>query len=102
MDTSYTYLTTEELAARIKYDCRTIRQCLKDTVLLEGNNYIKPFGRRKFLFLWKAVEQEMLSDSRNDELSIPMAGGSICHGKIRTRKETGRLYLDFFYKGIRC
>ena len=41
MSTSYTYLTTEELAERIKYDCRTIRQSLKDTVLLEG--VIPPF-----------------------------------------------------------
>ncbi len=36
MDSSYTYLTTEELAQRIKYDCRTIRQQLKDSVLIEG------------------------------------------------------------------
>lgn len=80
MDTSYTYLTTEELAARIKYDCRTIRQCLKDTVLLEGKHYIKPFGRRKILFLWEAVEQEMLAGAREDDLAIPMAGGGVCHG----------------------
>lgn len=80
MDTSYTYLTTEELAARIKYDCRTIRQCLKDTVLLEGKHYIKPFGRRKILFLWEAVEQEMMASSADESLSIPMAGGGVCHG----------------------
>nr|WP_311948059.1 hypothetical protein [Halomonas piscis] len=80
METSYTYLTTEELAARIKYDCRTIRQCLKDTVLLEGKHYIKPFGRRKILFLWEAVEQEMLAVSANEDMSIPMAGGGVCHG----------------------
>lgn len=30
------YLTTDELAARIKYDARTIRDRLKDSVLLEG------------------------------------------------------------------
>lgn len=80
MEASYTYLTTEELAARIKYDCRTIRQCLKDTVLLEGKHYIKPFGRRKILFLWEAVEQEMLTKAPNDDLAIPMAGGGVCHG----------------------
>lgn len=32
---SQTFLTTEELAARIKYDVRTIRDRLKDSVLLE-------------------------------------------------------------------
>jgi len=81
MENSHTYLTTEELAERIKYDCRTIRQCLKDTVLLEGKHYIKPFGRRKILFLWEAVEKEMLVSARKQEqLSIPMANGAVCHG----------------------
>lgn len=31
-----TYLTTAELADRIKYDERTIRDQMKDSVLLEG------------------------------------------------------------------
>ena len=44
-----TYLTTEELAARIKYDARTIRNQLKDSVLLEGVHYIRPFGGRKMV-----------------------------------------------------
>ena len=35
MDT-FTYLTTDELSDRIKYDARTIRNRLKDSVLLEG------------------------------------------------------------------
>jgi len=34
-----TYLTTEELSAKIKYDPRTIRERLKDSVLLEGRHY---------------------------------------------------------------
>lgn len=46
-----TYLTTEELAQRIKYDPRTIRDRLKDSVLLEGIHYIRPFGGRKILYL---------------------------------------------------
>ena len=40
---SNTYLTTEELAERIKYNPRTIRNDLKDHVLLEGRHYIRPF-----------------------------------------------------------
>ena len=40
---AHTYLTTEELSARIKYDVRTIRQCLKDAVLHDGVHYIRPF-----------------------------------------------------------
>ncbi len=42
-----TYLTTKELSDRIKYDARTIRNQLKDSVLLEGVHYIRPFGGRK-------------------------------------------------------
>src|SRR5262245_19115360 len=36
-------LTTDELATRIKYDSRTIRERLKDSVLIEGIHYIRPF-----------------------------------------------------------
>ncbi|MGH8113249.1 MAG: hypothetical protein ACREPL_15235 [Rhodanobacteraceae bacterium] len=54
-----TYLTTEQLSERIHYDCRTIRNCLKDSVLLEGVHYIRPFGRRKLLFLWEAIERDI-------------------------------------------
>ncbi len=56
---SQTYLTTEELAARIKYDPRTIRNQLKDSVLLEGVHYFRPFGGRKILFVWEKIEADM-------------------------------------------
>lgn len=42
-----TYLTTEQLASRIHYDTRTIRERLKDAVLFEGTHYFRPFGGRK-------------------------------------------------------
>jgi len=74
-----TYLTTEELSERIKYDPRTIRQCLKDSVLLEGKHYIRPFGGRKILYIWEIIEEDMLSMSQNN-LAIPMASGGVCHG----------------------
>ena len=51
MDT-FTYLTTDELAAKIKYDPRTIRNRLLNSVLLEGIHYIRPFGGRKILYIW--------------------------------------------------
>jgi len=75
-----TYLTTEELSARIKYDPRTIRERLKDSVLLEGVHYIRPFGGRKILYLWERIERDMRVRSDDDELAIPMANGGICHG----------------------
>lgn len=55
-----TYLTTDELASRIKYEPRTIRERLKDSVLLEGVHYIRPFGGRKILYLWEKVEEDMM------------------------------------------
>ena len=42
-----TFLTTDQLAERIQYDARTIREQLKDSVLIEGVHYVRPFGRRK-------------------------------------------------------
>jgi len=75
-----TYLTTEELADRIKYDPRTIRQQLKDSVLLEGVHYIRPFGGRKILFIWEQIEEDMVSFSRSDAYMLPMANGGVCHG----------------------
>ena len=60
---SHTYLTTEELSMRIKYDARTIRNQLKDSVFLEGIHYIRPFGGRKLLFIWEPIEEELLKNS---------------------------------------
>ena len=57
---TYTYLTTQELASKIRYDARTIRNQLKDSVLVEGVHYIKPFGGRKILYLWENIEKDML------------------------------------------
>lgn len=76
---SMTYLTTEELSSKIKYDPRTIRQSLKDSVLLEGKHYIRPFGGRKILYLWEAIEEEMLG-SEQSSLAIPLASGGVAHG----------------------
>jgi hypothetical protein len=75
-----TYLTTEELAARIKYDSRTIRDRLKDSVLLEGRHYIRPFGGRKTLYIWENVEQDMFVYSKDMSVGIPMASGVALHG----------------------
>jgi hypothetical protein len=60
---SMTYLTTNELASRIKYDARTIRDCLKDSVLLEGIHYFRPFSGRKILFIWEKIETDMVAES---------------------------------------
>ena len=77
---SLTYLTTSELAGYIKYDCRTIRERLKDSVLLEGVHYIRPFGGRKILYIWERIESDMFAKSESNNLGIPMANGGVCHG----------------------
>ncbi|OIQ85266.1 hypothetical protein GALL_328940 [mine drainage metagenome] len=76
---SSTFLTTEQLSKRIQYDARTIRNQLKDSVLLEGVHYIRPFGRRKILFIWEAIERD-ISHASSNAFGIPMANGGICNG----------------------
>lgn len=78
-----TYLTTEELSSRIKYDPRTIRERLKDSVLLEGVHYVRPFGGRKILYVWEAIERDMkarIESQRSSASMIPMANGGLIHG----------------------
>jgi hypothetical protein len=80
---SQTYLTTDELSSRIKYDVRTIRERLKDSVLIEGVHYLRPFGGRKILFVWEAIERDMKTVSFQRPVgfnAIPMANGAILHG----------------------
>ena len=78
-----TYLTTDELSSRIKYDVRTIRERLKDSVLHEGVHYLRPFGGRKILFVWEAIERDMKIASFQQPIgmgAIPMANGAVPHG----------------------
>ena len=75
-----TYLTTDELSARIKYDQRTIRERLKDSVLIEGQHYVRPFGGRKILYLWENIERDMAALSHAQVQAIPMASGAVLHG----------------------
>ena len=77
---SSTYLTTEQLSERIHYDVRTIRNRLKDGVLLEGIHYIRPFGGRKLLFVWEAIERDIHTASSAHTPLIPMANGGVAHG----------------------
>lgn len=76
---STTYLTTQELSERIKYDPRTIRERLKDSVLIEGRHYLKPFGGRKILYIWEVIEADM-ARMTSKTFGIPMANGGECNG----------------------
>jgi len=96
---SNTYLSTDQLAGRLPYSPRTIRDDLKDSVLIEGIHYIRPFGRRKILYIWEAIESDLLNGfkpqveapipvkegicnttPRSAAIGIPMANGGHCHG----------------------
>ncbi len=74
-----TYLTTDALAQRIHYDARTIRDRLKDSVLLEGIHYFRPFGGRKILYIWEAIERDMQLAPVSEDNLIPMANGGVCN-----------------------
>ena len=54
-----TYLTTQELSQMIKYDERTIRNQLKDSVLIEGIHYFRPCGGHKILYILEQIEKDM-------------------------------------------
>lgn len=77
-----TYLTTDELSVRIKYDVRTIRERMKDSVLIEGIHYFRPFGGRKILYIWESIQRDMhgsTSARPSTMAGIPMANGSMLH-----------------------
>jgi hypothetical protein len=75
-----TYLTTDELASRIRYDARTVRDRLKDSVLIEGRHYFRPFGGRKTLYIWENIVQDMMEHSSSASMAIPLANGGTLHG----------------------
>jgi len=80
MNSQSTYLTTQELSGRIKYDARYIRNILKDSVFIEGIHYIRPFGGRKILYLWEPIERDMKFQSEAEAPIVPLAAGGTIHG----------------------
>lgn len=56
----YTYLTTDELAPRLRYDPRTIREGMQ-SIMTEGVHYVRGPGGRKLLWIWENIESDMLA-----------------------------------------
>lgn len=79
MSATRTYLTTEQLAERIHYDARSIRNMLLDAYLFEGRHYVRPFGRRKILFIWETIEADWLS-STHDSIGMMNEAQEVFHG----------------------
>ncbi|KZZ55998.1 hypothetical protein A3760_31550 [Oleiphilus sp. HI0122] len=60
------------MASRIKYEPRTIRNQLMDSCLIEGRHYLRPFGRRKILFIWEHIEKDLMLGC-SDTIGMPLA-----------------------------
>jgi hypothetical protein len=56
---SPTYMTCAELADRLRVSERTIREDWKDSILIEGRHWVKPFGRRRILFMWEQIQEDI-------------------------------------------
>lgn len=72
------YLTVTQLSERIHYHPKYINQTLRDSVLLEGIHYVRPFGGKKILYLWDTIEREFMKSNQNS--SIPLLKGGVCRG----------------------
>ena len=75
-----TLLTATELADRIHFSSTYINHALRDTIFLQGQHYIRPFGGRKIFYIWEEVEKEMFKVTVRPMMAIPMSKGGICHG----------------------
>ena len=56
---SRTLLSSSQLAERINFSSAYINHALKDSVFLQGQHYIRPFGGRKILYVWERIEEDM-------------------------------------------
>jgi hypothetical protein len=79
------YLTAEQLAKKIHYSPRYIREKMINDVLQEGEHFIRPFGGRRILFIWENIERDMLKVSpeiKKAEMGsvIPLSRGGVCYG----------------------
>ena len=77
---SRTLLSSSQLAERISFSSAYINHALKDTIFLQGQHYIRPFGGRKIFYIWEEVEKEMFKTTVRPVIAIPMAKGGICRG----------------------
>ena len=52
-----TYIDVNELAVRLSYNPRYITNRLRPERLTEGRHFVRPFGGRKVLYIWEAIEE---------------------------------------------
>lgn len=75
----YTLLSTEDLAARIGYQPRTIRNTWLGVRLFAGIHYFRLPKARKYVFLWENIVRDVLNGTP-PEINIPMANGGVARG----------------------
>lgn len=74
-----TFLTGAQLAKRLHYSERHIREYLKDRHFVEGVHYVRLPGARRILYVWENIANDMLGNKEAMD-TIPMANGGVCHG----------------------
>lgn len=76
---SHNYLTTEQLAERLQYNGRTIHNKLVDPCLIGGRHYVRSFGRRKMLSIWKRFTKLTLEINKTcwSSFSLFIVWGSV-------------------------
>jgi hypothetical protein len=73
-----TYLTTDELSAKFKYDRRTIRDRLKDSVLLEGRHLSPSHAQMLRLCMgWRNADVESIINwlQQRKQQTVQVLGG---------------------------
>lgn len=78
---------------------RTIRNQLKDTVLIENIHYIRPFGGRKILYIWERIETDMCKPLASAINGIALQQETIM---ATIRERHGMLVVDFRYHNVHC
>lgn len=74
-----TFITGAQLAKRLHYSERHIREYLKDRHFIEGTHYVRLPGSRRILYIWENIANDILGNSAAVD-AIPMANGGVCHG----------------------
>ncbi|WP_019589425.1 MULTISPECIES: hypothetical protein [unclassified Thioalkalivibrio] len=72
-----TYLSSAELAEKLHLNPRYVNNVLRHECLSEGRHYVRPFGRRKVLYIWETIEEDMFTDA---VAATPMANGGKTNG----------------------
>jgi len=82
------YMSIDQLAEVTTYSKTTLTRGTISKRMVEGIHYVCPFGGKKKLYIWEAIERDMFQVSQNVSYAsgefrkpaIPMANGGVCHG----------------------